>query len=192
MKRTNISIDHRVFEEFASQAESKSMTLYTYTNEWLTAASKLATEGATPEEVCRLWQSVALLKQMDVITLPSDFIDDLISKLYVSDKFGLLLMFRKLGGEVSAILKIAAKDLKELEKLAVDFIELLPLKRFKIYVPEASNGTLEVDVVGAGRRIESTECALEFLVGIINGYGYEVAKQEINVGTIRLWVLPKG
>ncbi|MDG6906804.1 MAG: hypothetical protein JRN20_13570, partial [Nitrososphaerota archaeon] len=185
MARTNISVDQTVFEEFASQAERQNKTLFAFANESLSAVAKISSEGGNPAELYRLWRSVSLLKQIDVITLPSDFIDELIAKIYSLDKPSLLNMFRNLGSELVGVLKIAAENLDELGQLAKDFTALLPVKQFKISRLDGSS--VEIGIVGAGRRIESTECTLEFLKSILNGYGYTVTKNEINVGTIRLW-----
>ncbi len=135
-------------------------------------------------------RSVALLKQIDAMTLPSDFIDELIAKLFALDKPNILKMFRDLGSELVGILKIAAENLDELERLAKDFIALIPLKQFKINRLDES--TIEIAIVGAGRRIESTECSLEFLKSVLNGYDYTPTKSEVNIGTIRLWASKRG
>lgn len=185
MARTNISVDQSIFEEFSSQAERQNKTLFAYANESLSAVAKISAEGGNPADLYRLWRSVTLLKQIDVITLPSEFIDELIAKIYSMNKPELLKMFRNLGSELVGILKIAAGNLDELGLLAKDFTALLPVKQFKISKLDAS--TVEIGIVGAGRRIESTECTLEFLKSILNGYGYTVTKNELNVGTIRLW-----
>ena len=185
MARTNISVDQAIFEEFSSQAERQNKTLFAYANESLSAVAKISAEGGNPADLYRLWRSVTLLKQIDVITLPSEFIDELIAKIYSMNKPELLKMFRNLGSELVGILKIAAGNLDELGQLAKDFTALLPVKQFKISKIDAS--TVEIGIVGAGRRIESTECTLEFLKSILNGYGYTVTKSELNVGTIRLW-----
>jgi len=191
VKRTNISVDHNVFVEFSSQAEKESRTLFTYANEWLSVASKIAAEGGEPADALRVWRSISLLKQVDVITLPSDLVDELIAKQYALDEKGLLAMFRELGSKISGILKIAAEDLPELEKLATDFIALLPLKQFKVSDLDDPDGKIEIDVIGAGKRIESTRCALEFLSAILNSYGYKITKYDVNVGTIRIWGLKR-
>ncbi len=185
MPRTNISVDQSIFEEFSSQAERQNKTLFAFANESLSAVAKISAEGGNPADLYRFWRSVALLKQIDVITLPSDFIDELISKIYALDKSIILKMFRDLGSELVGVLKIAAENLDELGLLAKDFTALLPVKQFKISKLDGSE--VEIGIVGAGRRIESTECTLEFLKSILNGYGYTVTKNEINVGTIRLW-----
>ena len=185
MARTNISVDSAVFQEFSSEAERQSKTLFAFANESLSAISKISAEGGNSADLYKLWRSISLLKQIDVITLPSDFIDELISKIYTIDKPGILKMFRDLGSELVGVLKIAADNLEELGQLGKDFTALLPVKQFKI--DRLDESTVEIGIVGAGRRIESTECTSEFLKSILNGYGYSVTKNEINVGTIRLW-----
>ena len=186
MARTNISVDSDAFDEFSAQAERQNKTLFAFANESLLTMAKISAEGGNPTDLYRMWRSVTLLKQIDVITLPSDFIDELIAKEYAADKSSLLKMFRDLGSRLVGVLKIAAPTLEELSELAKDFTGLLPIKQFKITRMWEGN-TVEIGIIGAGRRIESTECSFEFLQSILNGYGYGVTKHEMNVGTIKLW-----
>ena len=186
MARTNISVDQIVFDEFSSQAQRQNKTLFAFTNESLSTVAKVTAEGGNPIELYKMWRAVTLLKQMDVITFPSDFVDDWTAKEYARDKEATLKMFRDLGRKVVGVLKIAAPNLDNLGELVGNFAGLLPVKQFT-FAPKDSKNEVEVDVVGAGRRIESTECALEFLTSVLNGYGYNVNKKEINVGTIRVW-----
>lgn len=190
MPRTNVSVDHAIFEEFSLQAKRRDKSLFAFTNESLSAISRISAEGGEPTDLYRLWRSIALLKQLDAITLPSDFVDELIANQYALGKEKILKMFRDLGSNLVGVLKIAAEDLDSLAKLAADFTGLLPLKQFKIS-PVQGGDTIEIVVVGAGRRIESTECSFEFLQSILHGYGYNVTKSELNVGTIRLWARPR-
>lgn len=184
MTRVNMSVEQSVFKEFSIQAERQSKTLYAFTNESLAAVARISAEGGNPADLYRLWRSVSLLKQIDVITLPSDFVDELIALLYARDKTNLLKMFQDLGSELVGVFKIAAHNLDELEKLVRDFLPILPLKQFKI--DRLDETTIEVSIVGAGRRIESTECTLAFLKSTLNGYGYTTIDSEVNIGTIRL------
>jgi len=191
MARTNISVDQAVFNEFSSEAQRQNKTLFAFANESLSTIAKIAAEGGNPVDLYNMWRAVTLLKQFDVITFPSDFIDELISKDYARDKEGMLKMFRDLGSQIVGVLKIAAEDLDELSALVKNFAGLLPLKQFTLVAKEDKN-KVEIDVVGAGRKIESTECALEFLTSVLNGYGYRVTKKEVNVGTIRVWASRRG
>jgi hypothetical protein len=187
MARTNISVDQGVFNEFSAEAERQNKTLFAFANESLSLVAKVAAEGGNPADLYNVWRSTALLKQIDVITLPSDFVDELITRLCSDDKTATLKMFSDLGSRLVSVLKIAAGDIQDLSKLARDFGGLLPIKQLT-FKAQPAKGDLEIDVVGAGRRLESTECAKEFLVSIVRGYGYSVTKQEVNVGTIRLWL----
>jgi len=191
MARTNIAVDQVVFNEFSSQALRQNKTLFAFANESLGTVAKVAAEGGDPLDLYKMWRAVNLLKQMDVITLPSDFIDELIAKDYARDKAGTLKMFSDLGSQVVGVLKIAAEDLDELSALVRNFAGLLPIKQFTLGYEEDKN-KVKIDIVGAGRKIESTECALEFLASVLNGYGYSVAKREINIGTIRVWATRRG
>jgi hypothetical protein len=190
MARVNISVDQGVFNEFSAEAERQNKTLFAFANESLSVVTKVASEGGNPVELYNLWRSTTLLKQIDVVVLPSDFMDELVAKLHSADKAGTLKMFSELGSRLVGVLKIAASDLSELSRLAKDFGGLLPIKHLSLRV-QAVKGDLEIDVVGAGRRMESTECAKEFLMSIVRGYGYVITRQEVNIGTIRLWVTPR-
>ena len=186
MARTSISVDQEVFEEFSSQAKRRDKTLFAFANESLSAMAKISAEGGDPSEIRKLWSSISLLRQIDVITLPSDFVDELIAKMYAVDREALLKMFSELGSNLVGVLRIAAKNLSELADLANNFTMLLPIKRLRIS-RSSGDEVVEIEVVGAGRKIESTECSFVFLQSILNGYGYKVTEHEMNLGTIVLW-----
>ena len=184
MARTNISIDEGVFEVLSSEAKRTNKTLFAFANEALSVVSKISSEGGDPQGLYGLWTAITVLKQVDVITLPSDFVDDLVAKEYASDKQGTLKMFSDLGSSLVGVLKIAAADIDQLAELGQDFALLLPLKRLKVGKGKDGGNQIEISIVGAGRRIESTECSFAFLQAILNGYGYTVTEHEINTGTI--------
>ena len=183
--RTNLSIDRKVFDEFALQAEKKNMTLFAFANESLTAISKIASEGGDPAEMYRIWRVLTILRQVDIITLPSDFVENLIERLYKVDADETVARFRDLGAALVGLLKMAAEDITDLSDLAQDFGFIIPIKRFSMVTKK--EGTVEIDVVGAGKGMEATTCSSEFLKAILNGYGYDVVKEEIHAGAIRLW-----
>lgn len=190
MARTNISVDKNVFEAFSAEAERQNKTLFAFANEALSTVTRIAGEGGSPSDMYAIWHSFALLKQVDVITLPADFVDEITAELYAIDRAKTLKMYSDLGSRLVSLLKIFAEDLPDLSRVEKDFRGLLPIKQMTI--KELSKGSYEIDVIGAGRRIESTECAREFLIAVVRGYGYSVSKQDMNVGTIRLWVTSRG
>ena len=184
MTRANISIDKNIFDSYSVQVSGKGKTLYTSTNEWLETASKILAEGGDAKDILRLWSSYSVLKQVDVITLPSDFVDELIGKLYEADKGGILKMFGSLGSSLVGLLKIAAPDIEQLTVLAKDFVMLIPVKRLEMV--KTDNNSIEMNIVGAGKKLSSTECSFEFVKAILNGYGYVVSSHDVSVGAIRL------
>jgi hypothetical protein len=186
MARTNISVDQNIFDAFSVEAARQNKTLFAFANESLSVLTKVASEGGSPSDLYSMWRSMTLLKQFDVITLPADFVDDVTAELYASHKEATLKRFSEIGSRFVTVLKIFAPELLDLTGVEKDFRGLLPIKQLAI--KDQGKGTFEIDVVGAGRRIESTE----FLIAIVRGYGYTVTRQETNIGTIRLWVTSRG
>jgi len=188
--RANISVDKPVFDEFAAQSMLEGKTLFAFTNEWLDAAAKVSSQGGRAKDLINLWRTNSIMKQVDTIALPSDFVDGLIAKMYTTDKEGVLKSFSDLGKELVGVLKIVSDSLEGLTDLVKDFTPFTPIKRFEIR--QADNKTTEVDIVGVGKRIESTECCFEFLKAVLNGYGYEVSTHQLYPGTIRLTAVRRG
>jgi len=190
MGRTNISIDRKVFEEFAAEADQRKMTLFSFANESLSAITKISREGGKPEEIYGIWRVLSILREVDVITLPSDFVEELIALLYRSDKELALTKFRNLGTSLVGLLKIAAQSVEDLTPLAKDFSLFIPIKHFSL--TNYKEGLVRVDVVGVGKGMETTKCSAEFLKAVLVGYGYSVTKEELYSGTIRFWAEKSG
>ncbi|MDG6939123.1 MAG: hypothetical protein JRN39_01815 [Nitrososphaerota archaeon] len=185
MSRTNITVDRSVFQEFSSQVKRQNKSLFASANESLLAVSKIYAEGGTAPDIYRLWRLASVLKQIDVITLPSDFVDELLGKLYEMDRASLLQMFAKMGSGLVGLLRITADDVRSLNEIAKDFMLILPLKKLKL--TEADPDSIEIDMVGAGGTFVSAECTAEFITALLNGYGYTETKREIGLGTVRMW-----
>ena len=184
MVRTNLSIDKGVFEDFAAEADRRKMTLFAFANESLAAITKISQEGGNPDEFYKIWRVLTILRQVDIITLPSDFVDDLIERLYKVDSAATRAKFRELGASLVGLLKMAAENIDDLGPLAKDFGFIIPIKHFALTEPKP--GMVQVDVVGAGKAIETTQCSAEFLKAIIEGYGYAVIREDLHPGTIRM------
>lgn len=188
--RANISLDKLVFDEFAAQAAQEGKTLYSFTNEWLGAAAKISAAGGNAKDLFELWRTTTVLRQLDTILLPSEFVDRLLGDLYARDRAGTLKAFGDLGAELVGILKIAATSIETIADLAKDFTLFTPVKKFE--VKKKNGSSIEITIVGAGKRIESTECSFEFLKAVLNGYGYEVTSHELHVGTMKVIATRRG
>jgi hypothetical protein len=189
MARTNLSVDRKVFEEFSAQADKRNMTLYAFANESLSAISRISAEGGDPEGLYQVWKVLSVMKEVDAIVFPSDIVEELVVQLYRIDKKRLLARFSELGTSLVALLRIVAEDLQGLISLAKGLFSFIPVKHMEVLTLE--NGSIEVNLVGAGKGIETTECSSEFLKSVLYGYGYNVTREEIHPGVIRLWAETK-
>jgi hypothetical protein len=190
MGRKNISIDQGVYDEFALQAEKHNETLFTFANQALSLVSEVSSQGGTPASLKSVWRLSSILKSLDVIILPAELVDDMIGSLYALDKENLLHKFRKIGENIVPMLKSISEDFRNLSTVAGDLLQVLPVKKFVITPKE--DGSIEVFIAGAGRRIESTTCTAEFVRAIIEGYQYTILKEDSTVGMIRMIVAPRG
>jgi hypothetical protein len=189
MARTNLSIDRNVFEEFSAQAAKRNMTLYAFANESLSVISKISAEGGDPDGLYQVWKVLSIMKEVDAIVFPSDIVEELVAQLYHIDKTRLLARFSELGTSLVALLRIVAEDLQGLISLAKGLFSFIPVKHMEVLTLQ--NGSIEVNLVGAGKGIETTECSSEFLKSVLRGYGYYVTREEVNPGVIRFWAEKK-
>jgi hypothetical protein len=182
--RTSLSVPRDVGDQFTAQADRAGKILYSFASEWLDAASKISARGGTAKGTLELWNLCSMLRDAEVIPLPADFVEGLISDLYAVDKESVRERFHKMGSGLVSLLKIAAPNVEELALLAKEFAGFIPAKRIEI--KRTGNKSLMVNVVGAGRRFETTECSFEFVRAVLKGYGYSVVSQDLGIGTIRI------
>lgn len=190
MPRASLSVDRNISDEFSVQAQREGKTLYSFTNEWLDTASKISAEGGTAKDILGHWRLCSVLRQVDIITLPADFVEELILKMYPDEKENLFKMFSDLGARLVTLTKMAAPEIEQLATLGKDFADVIPIKKMEIV--KAGGNSVQVNIVGAGRRIETTECSFEFLKALLNGYGYNISSHELGIGTIRIRATKRG
>jgi hypothetical protein len=183
MPRNSISVESKVADEFSLQAERAGKTLYAFANEWLDAAAKISAEGGTAGQIVGNWRVFSVLKQVDVITLPADFVEELIANLYAVEKEKLFKTYSQMGSDLVTIMKMAAPDVGHLAVLAKEFSQIIPTKKIDI---RTEGDAISVDIVGAGRKIETTECSFEFVKAILAGYGYRIISKDVGIGVIRI------
>ncbi|MEM0117901.1 MAG: hypothetical protein QXV32_05600 [Conexivisphaerales archaeon] len=190
MKRTNLSVDSQVFEKFSQVAKQQNKTIFAFANEALDFVHTVYSQGGDLRDLRRLWNAYQIIKTIDVITLPSDFMDDLNEKLVKTDKEWTVSAFNNLGKSVGALLRMSSDDVDSLAKMAEDFFILIPVKHFKLAMLDQNS--IQVDIAGAGRKIESAECTAEFVKGVLEQYDYIAEKVELNIGTVRIKAIKKG
>lgn len=185
VSRTNLSVSPIAYEEFELQAQKRGKTLYAFTNETLSVMSKICAEGGDPAQLYDIWHVLSVLRLVDVITLPADFVDEIIAELYHTNKEILLRKFSELGSRLVSTLKVVTENVEGLSLLAEDLRFIIPVKRFTVTKLHDRDG-VQVEIIGAGRKLESTECCARLLEAILTGYGLKTVKEQIDVGTIRV------
>jgi hypothetical protein len=186
LKRANLSVDSDVFEKFSRASKSQNKTIQGFANEALELASTVCLSGGSISDLKRLWSAYQLIKNIDVITLPSDFVDEINEKLVNTDEKWTMDAYYRLGSNVGSLLRLMTESIETLSSIAADFFILLPVKHFRMNTTDRE-GTIQVDIVGAGRNLESAKCTLEFLTGVLDSFGFEITRSDLNVGTIRAW-----
>jgi hypothetical protein len=184
MGRMSLAVESNLGEELSQLAKKKNMTLYALTNEIIEAGIEAMNEGMDLDFLRDLWRTYRILRDFDAILLPSEFMDNLLSKLYERDRDFLLNSFYKLGREVGKYLKILAETPEQLFQLGNKLLKFYPLKT--VNVKSIGPGQYEVNAFGVGGVIESTHCVFELAKGIFEEFRLRIVESEVSKGLLRL------
>ncbi|MEM2024325.1 MAG: hypothetical protein QXG69_06015 [Candidatus Caldarchaeum sp.] len=187
MVRASLAVDAEVAEALSKLAEEKHMTLYSLTNQILKTSLELIRENLEIQDLKNLLTAYWILRDLDAVVLPSDFMDTLIAELYTKDRESVLKKFRQLGKDVGKYLKVHANSFEELLQLGRTVGRFFPLK--KLEVKYISHNTYEIAIVGVGGRFESTQCVFEAMKGILDEYGLTTSEETITKGLIKVKVV---
>jgi hypothetical protein len=190
MTRSSLAVESSIAEQLSKLAEEKHMTLYSLTNQILQTSLEMLREDFEPVDIKNLWQVYRILRDMDAVVLPADFMDSLIADLYKVEKDELLEKFHQLGRDVGRYLQVVSEEFDIILDIGQRFSRFFPLK--KVEFKYQGDGSYEISVVGAGGRIETTRCMYEALKGILEEYGATIKDESITKGLIRVRVGLRG
>ncbi len=184
MGRMSLAVESNIGEELSQLAKKKNMTLYALTNEIIEAGIEAINEGIDIDFLRDLWKTYRILRDFDAILLPSEFMDNLLSKLYEKDRDFLLNSFYKLGREVGKYIRILADTPEQLFQLGNKLLKFYPLKT--VNIKNIGPGLYEVNAFGVGGVIESTQCVFELAKGIFEEFRLRIIESEVSKGLLRL------
>jgi hypothetical protein len=184
MGRMSLAVESNLGEELSQLAKKKNMTLYALTNEIIEAGIEAMNEGMDIDFLRDLWKTYRILRDFDAILLPSEFMDNLLSKLYEKDRDFLLNRFYKLGREVGKYIRILADTPEQLFQLGNKLLKFYPLKT--VNIKSIGPGLYEVSAFGVGGVIESTQCVFELAKGIFEEFRLRIVESEVSKGLLRL------
>jgi hypothetical protein len=183
MVRASLAVDAEVAEALSKLAEEKHMTLYSLTNQILKTSLELIRENLEIQDLKNLLTAYLILRDLDAVVLPSDFMDTIIAELYARDRELILKKFKQLGRDVAKYLKVHTESFEELLQLARTVGRFFPLK--KLQARYIAGKQYELVLVGAGSRVESTQCVYEAMKGILEEYGVKILEDEVAKGLIK-------
>jgi hypothetical protein len=184
MGRMSLAVESNLGEELSQLAKKKNMTLYALTNEIIEVGIEAMNEGMDIDFLRDLWKTYRILRDFDAILLPSEFMDNLLSKLYEKDRDFLLNSFYKLGREVGKYIRILADTPEQLFQLGNKLLKFYPLKT--VNIKSIGPGLYEVSAFGVGGVIESTQCVFELAKGIFEEFRLRIVESEVSKGLLRL------
>jgi len=184
MGRMSLAVESNLGEELSQLAKKKNMTLYALTNEVIEVGIEAMNEGMDIDFLRDLWKTYRILRDFDAILLPSEFMDNLLSKLYEKDRDFLLNSFYKLGREVGKYIRILADTPEQLFQLGNKLLKFYPLKT--VNIKSIGPGLYEVSAFGVGGVIESTQCVFELARGIFEEFRLRIVESEVSKGLLRL------
>lgn len=188
MVRASLAVDAEIADSLSKLAEAKHMTLYSLTNQILQTFVEMMNENIEPQDVKALFRAHVLLRDLDAVVLPSEFMDMLIADLYAVNKEKLLERFRQLGRDVGKVLKVYAASVEELFELAKTVGQFFPLKRLEVRPKQMKQ--YEIALLGVGSRPESTQCVYESVKAILHEYGYRTRNETVGKGIIKCDIEP--
>jgi len=178
MYRSTLSVNGELAKELLVLARERNMTLFSLTNQILETAILLMRSGVEFQDFKNLVSVLKILRDVDAVVIPSDFLDKLIADLYKSNQKEVQGAFKQLGMDLAEYLKLEAPDIMKLISLAQTLSRLFPLKR--VNLKRLNDSTYELSAVGVGGRLESTTCVYHFVEGVLERYGYAVRDKTIS------------
>ncbi|MCS7146436.1 MAG: hypothetical protein RMJ28_00990 [Nitrososphaerota archaeon] len=160
------------------------MTLFSLTNQILETSIMLMKMGVDFQGLRNLVSVLKILKDVDAVVIPSDFLDKLIAELYKNNQREIQGSFKQLGGELAEYFKLEAMDIEKLVTLAQTLSTFFPLKR--VSLRRLDHSSYELSAVGVGGRLESTVCVYYFIEGVLEKYGFEIQDKTISRGLINI------
>ncbi|MEM0381786.1 MAG: hypothetical protein QW059_00350 [Nitrososphaerota archaeon] len=184
MYRSTLSVNGEIAKELLALAREKNMTLFSLTNQILETAILLMKMGVDFQGLRNLVGVMKILRDVDAVVIPSDFLDKLILELYKNNAKDLQNAFKQIGMELAEYFKLEAMDIEKLVSLAQTLSNFFPLKR--VSLRRLNHTTYELSAVGVGGRIESTTCVYYFVEGVLEKYGLEIQDKTISKGLINV------
>ncbi len=191
MARTSIAVDQAVADSLAREAEKQNKTLYGLANESLADVLKICDDGGSTKEIYSSWDFGRILKDTDSLPVPGVLIEKIVKRMYSVDSKWLLEAMYDEGAKIGSYLKLRFPDFEDLIPRLFDLQGYLPVKRVEFEPVSATTDkmVISIRILGAGPSLEATECAEQFLKGLLSQYPYRITYSRITEGIIEARIM---
>ncbi len=198
--RTNIAVDQTVADELSIEATKANKTQYALANESLLAVIEILKHGGNSKQFYEAWKFAAMMKEIDCVPLPGEMLEKMIKRMHRTDKDWLLKTWFEEGSRLGEYLKMSALTPEELRSAVDEFQLLLPVHKVEFRkIQEMHNSNFDSELgddpqqdhfviraVGVGQSVESTNCAEQFLRGVLSSYSLRVLEMRVSQGMIEV------
>ncbi len=190
MVRTSIAVDKAIADSLAGEAAKQNKTLYGLANESLADVLKIWKEGGSSRDIFSSWSFGRILKETDSLPVPGPLIEKIVRRMHSIDSKWLLNAMFDEGVNIGSYLKLRFPDFQNLIPILFDLQAFLPVKRveFERISPITDKMIISIRILGAGPSPESTECAEQFLKGLLSQYPYRITDTRVTEGIIEVTV----
>ncbi len=182
MARVNIAADADIVKELEKEVKSRGYTIYAVTNIALKAILEVLKSGEDSTTLRDLVELYKVSKDLDLIPVPSWFIESLVKLGYEKDKKSLEEICEGAGKQLSSYLKSRASSFEDLLKIYSEIRGVLPIK--DINVKSGGDGTFDIRLTGTGFNVEATLCAGMAFKKILETYSFEIKELSPSPGGI--------
>jgi hypothetical protein len=172
LTRVNIAADGKLVEELEREAKKRGYTLYAVTNIALKAITKILKEGEDVSSLESLVEFYLMAKALDLVPVTSWFLDNLSRIAYEGSQDKYSEICKSAGKQLALYLKTRANSLEEVLVLYNLMKPILPIN--EIVVKKKENDEIEMRITGTGFSLESTLCAKDVVVNVMESYGFKI------------------
>jgi hypothetical protein len=176
LARINIAADADIVKELEKEVKSRGYTIYAVTNIALRAILEVLKSGEDSTTLLDLVELYKISKDLDLIPIPSWFIESLVKLGYEKDQKKFEEICEGAGKQLSSYFKSRASNFEDLIQIYSEVKGVLPIK--DISVKSSGDEIFDIRLTGTGFNVEATLCAGLAFKKILETYSFEV--KEIN------------
>ncbi len=189
MGRTNVAVDAELAEDLSAQAVAQKKTLFGLTNEVVQSALRVLHDGGSAAETYAAWKVLRISREIGGLPfLPRSLLEDLVQRLYTSDKEWLFRTWQDKGVRMGEHMRLLYTNPDELATAVEELRGVLSVQRIELRRgTSGEDGRMRLVLrVVADLSQPLTECVEQFVVGFLGSYSYRREESRITQGILEI------